>query len=201
MHASNTLSVKLYRDVLTDNVPHEVVAGLTGDTGIYSASFAIDTSASVLYDVWSTGSTEFYTGSLSVKNLVASVENPNELYITSLPNLKPVYSTKETARFRLFTRKQNWSPTIYTKATETSNSEIVESAYYRIFRVSDGYEVMPYGTGSEQHTKMSYDQSGSYFDLDMSMLQKDYAYGLSVTYYLNGKYVEQPEVFKFRVEE
>ena len=59
---------------------------------------------------------------------------------------------------------------------------------------------MPYGTGSEQHTKMSYDQSGSYFDLDMSMLQKDYAYGLSLTYYLNGKYVEQPEVFKFRVE-
>ena len=48
---------------------------------------------------------------------------------------------------------------------------------------------------------MSYDQSGSYFDLDMSLLQKDYAYGLTVAYYLNGKYVEQPEVFKFRVEE
>ena len=118
-----------------------------------------------------------------------------------MPKLKQNYSTKETARFRFFTRKQNWSPTIYTKATEVSNADIVESAFYKIFRVSDGLEVIPYGTGSTNHTKMSYDQSGSYFDLDMKMLQADYSYGLSVAYYLNGKYVEQPEVFKFRVEE
>ena len=179
----------------------EVIGGLTADTGIYTASFALDTTASVVYDVWSTGSTEFFTGTLDVKSFAASDYNPNQLYVTSIPNLKPSYSKKETARFRLFTRKQNWSPTIYTKATETLSSEIVDSAYYKIFRISDNYEVIPYGTGSHQHTKMSYDRSGSYFDLDMSLLQKDYAYGLSVAYYLNGKYIEQPEVFKFRVEE
>ncbi len=178
----------------------EIIGGLTADTGIYTASFALDTTASVIYDVWLTGSTQFYTGSIAVKSFTATVENPNSVYNTSIVNLKPSYSTKETARFRFFVRKQNWSPTIYNKATETLNSEVISSAYYRIFRISDNYEVIPYGTGSEQHTKMSYDQSGSYFDLDMSMLQKDYAYGLSLAYYLNGKYVEQPEVFKFRVE-
>ena len=201
LHASETLVVKLYRDALTDNVPVEVTGGLTSDTGIYTASFALDTTASVVYDVWSTGSTEYFTGTLNVKSFGASDYNPNQLYVTSIPNLKPSYSKKETARFRLFTRKQNWSPTIYTKATETLSSEIVDSAYYKIFRISDNYEVIPYGTGSHQHTKMSYDRSGSYFDLDMSLLQKDYAYGLSVAYYLNGKYIEQSEVFKFRVEE
>jgi len=178
-----------------------IIGGLTADTGIYTASFALDTTASVVYDVWSTGSTEFFTGTIDVNTFAAADYNPNQLYVTSLPNLKSSYSRKETARFRFFTRKQNWSPTIYTKATETLSSEIVDSAYYRIFRVSDEYNVIPYGTGSQQSTKMSYDRSGSYFDLDMSMFQADYAYGLSVAYYLNGKYVEQPEVFKFRVEE
>ena len=49
---------------------------------------------------------------------------------------------------------------------------------------------------------MSYDVSGNYFDLDMSMLEADYMYGIRFAYYNNsiGSYVEQPEVFKFRVE-
>jgi len=196
------IGIKLYRDALTDTVPQTVHGGVCplAPVGVYTASVAIDTTASVLYDVWYTGSTEFYTGTVDVKNFAAAADNPNTLYVTSLPNLKAAYSTKETARFRFFTRKQNWSPTIYTTATAIANSEVVDSAYYKIFRISDGYEVIPYGTGSVQYTKMSYDQSGSYFDLDMSMLQADYAYGLSVAYYLNGKYVEQSEIFKFRVE-
>ena len=47
---------------------------------------------------------------------------------------------------------------------------------------------------------MSYDLSGSYFDLDMAMLEAGYAYGVKLAYYINGAYHEQPEVFKFRVE-
>jgi hypothetical protein len=154
-----------------------------------------------LYDVWLTGSTEYHTGSaITVKNFKALAESPNPTYVTSMVNLRSSYSKKEVARFRLFVRKQNWSPTIYTKATETLDSETIESAYYKIFRVSDGLEVIPYGTGSANHTKLSYDQSGSYFDLDMSLLEDDFAYGMNFVYYLSGKYVEQPEVFKFRVE-
>ncbi|HIO72482.1 MAG TPA: hypothetical protein EYN38_05180 [Flavobacteriales bacterium] len=202
LHSSETLVVKLYRDALTDNVPQEVTGGLTSNTGIYSASINIETTASSLHDVWSTGSTEFHTGSeITVKSFKALAENPNPNYITSMVNLRSSYSKKETARFRLFIRKQNWSPTIYTKATETLDSEIIDSAFYKIFRASDNFEVVPYGTGSTSHTKLSYDQSGSYFDFDMSLLEADFAYGLNFVYYLNGKYVEQPEVFKFRVEE
>jgi hypothetical protein len=200
----NKIGVKVYRDALTDDTPVTVHGGICplSSTGVYTASIAIDTSASVLYDVWYTGSTEYFTGTVStVNSFTALTDNPNQTYTTTLTSLKPAYSIKETARFRFFARKQNWSPTIYTKATETLNSDIIESAYYKVFRVNDNYEVIPYGTGSTLHTKMSYDQSGSYFDLDMSMLQKNYAYGLSVAYYLNGKYVEQSEVYKFRVEE
>ena len=65
----------------------------------------------------------------------------------------------------------------------------------------DEKDVIAYGTGSLNHTRLSYDVTGSYFDLDMKMLETGYAYGIKFVYYINGAYQEQPEVFKFRVIE
>ena len=51
-------------------------------------------------------------------------------------------------------------------------------------------------------TYLSFDVTGNYFDLEMGMLQRDYAYGIEFAYY-NGSidsWVEQPETFKFRIE-
>ena len=107
----------------------------------------------------------------------------------------------ENARFRLFVREKGWKPNIYSKASTQIENTVVDSAYYKIYRTIDNYDVIPYGTGSTNHTKISYDVSGSYFDLDMNLLEKGYSYGIKVVYYLNGKYVEQPDTFKFRVDE
>ena len=181
-------------------------------SGTYSASFALTGSETTIYDVWSTGSStthsgsgasyiEFHTGSaITVKSFESYEYNPNDTHVTSISNLKSIYSTEETARFRLFARKKDWNPTIYTKATTESATEIIEDAFYKVFRVNDDLTVIDYGTGSLNHTKMSYDISGSYFDLDMSILKEGYMYGIKIVYYLNGKYVEQPKAFKFRVE-
>ena len=80
-----------------------------------------------------------------------------------------------------------------------------------MYRIVDDYVVIPYGTGSAiepepngsagSYTRLSYDISGNYFDLDMSLLQAGYKYGLKFAYYQNGSYREQEEVFKFKVEE
>jgi hypothetical protein len=35
----------------------------------------------------------------------------------------------------------------------------------------------------------------------MSLLEPGYMYGFKFAYYINGSYVEQPQAFKFRVEE
>ena len=64
----------------------------------------------------------------------------------------------------------------------------------------DDYQIIGYGTGSLNYTRMSYDASGSYFDLDMSMFEQDYTYGIKILYKVGSDYVEQPETFKFRVE-
>lgn len=205
-----------------DLVQHDLVAGtvVTGgyeDTGIYTASFALTAAVSpltTLFDVWYSGSENgatLHTGSITPKLLNASNFNTSPEYVTTITNLKSKYYTNEKPTFRLFTREKNWCPTVYTRATATSQGTTIEDGYFTIFRASDNAEILPYGTGSAvapqaigsagSYTRMSYDVSGSYFDYDMSLLEPGYMYGLKFTYFINGSYVEQPQVFKFRVEE
>jgi hypothetical protein len=177
------------------------VTGSRIETGIYSATFAYTGSATTIYPVWHDGTTEFHTGSAITVNSLSSLSyNPNPKYVSNITNLKPIYDTDENARFRLYIRQKDWSPTIYTKATSNIESEIIEDAYYKIFRIIDELDVIPYGTGSLNHTRLSYDVSGSYFDLDMNLLEPEYAYGIKFVYFVNGAYHEQKELFKFRVE-
>ncbi|HAI43405.1 MAG TPA: hypothetical protein DCM40_37540, partial [Maribacter sp.] len=78
---------------------------------------------------------------------------------------------------------------------------IVEDAHYRIYRTVDEFEVVSYGTGSTEHTKLSYDTSGSYFDFPMEILEAGYMYAIRFIYKMpDGNYREQPEIFKFRVD-
>ena len=173
-------------------------------TGIYSASFATTSSVSsteYLFDVWHRGGTEYFTGSaISPKSLAQHNNNVTNDWVTTITNLKTSYSTTETARFRVFTRTQNWSPTIYSKATTAIKPVILRDAYYRIYRVSDNLEAIGYGSGSVKHTQLSYDASGSYFDLKMDLFEPGYAYGIKILSNDNGATVEHPETFKFRVE-
>jgi hypothetical protein len=190
-----------------------VVTGGIVSTGIYTASFAFTGSTTLtdVFDVWFTGSLnttdateatiQYHTGNIIPKTLDSSNINPTNQYVSKITNLKPSYSTREEPKLRLYARKKDWSPTIYTVASSEIQTDIVDQAYFKVVRVIDNLEVISYGTGSDQHTKMSYDISGNYFDLDMSLLESGYMYEISVAYYLNGAYKEQPETFKFRVED
>jgi hypothetical protein len=202
----------IYVKVFTDSsgsttittTPNTPVTGGWVSTGIYSASFALDTTASEVFDRWfnSTLTTCFHTGAIDIYDLDAQDYSPSNRYVISCTNLKAIYYPEEQARFRFFTRKKDWSPTIYTVATSFIPSEIIESASYKLVRVSDNLEVIPYGTGSLLHTGLSYDVSGSYFDLDMNLLETDYSYQIKLSFYdgATNSWKEQPETFKFRVE-
>ena len=127
--------------------------------------------------------------------------NPDANYVLATTNLKSQYAHNDTARIRLYTRDKNWSPSIHTKAQSKPERKIIESGSYSIIRIVDDKEVVPYGTGSLSYTALSYDASGSYFDLNMSLLEPGYMYGLKFTFYEDsvGDYVEQPYTFKFKV--
>ena len=72
---------------------------------------------------------------------------------------------------------KDWSPTIYSVASKKIETSLIEDAYYKVVRITDDTEAIPYGTGSDNQTRTSYD-GGNYFDLDMS-LWSGYSYGLS----------------------
>ena len=176
-------------------------------TGIYSASFALTAAANPLtkiYDVWHSGSVDFLTSSFLPAAFPRYGGAPTFDYVSSVTNLKPRYSSNETARFRVFVRKTDWEPTIYTVATNTITTQVLPSASFSVVRVTDNLSAIPYGTSSTtKHTYLSQDVTGNYFDVNMNLLEKDYAYKIKLAYYNDsiGSWVEQPETFKFRVEE
>lgn len=200
--------VKIFDDAVSGSqitaTPNNPVTGGWYSTGIYTASFALNTTASEIFDRWfdSTLTTCFHTGSITVYDLDAQDYNLTNNYVVSLMNGKPFYDSDEQARFRFFIRSKDWNPTIYTVATSEVPTQIIESASYKIVRVSDNLEVVPYDTSSLLSTGLSYDVSGSYFDLDMSSLEPDYMYSIKLKFYdaTTNTWKEQKETFKFRVE-
>ena len=172
------------------------------ETGIYSCSFAyVSSSITSIYDVWHSGGIEYHTGSaINIKTFDSQDYNFDQRYVSKVTNLRAIYNRGEKVRFRLYTRQKDWSPTIYTVANNIIETSIIDNTYYRFTRVSDNLEVIPFGTGSLNHTRLSYDTSGSYFDLEMGLFDTDTVYELSFAYLINGSYVQQPERFRFRVE-
>jgi hypothetical protein len=193
--------------LLLHNGQTKVQAGFY-KTGIYTASVAINTTASYLYDVWFSGSSVessssvvFATGSvIYTQNYNASFENQPVDYVVTISNLKNSYATNEQPRFKIFARDRDWSPNLYTVASNDLENITIDNLFYKVIRIQDGLEVVPYGTGSIQYTKTSYDKDGNYFDLNMDIFEKDYAYGIKLGYKFGDDFNELKEVFKFRVE-
>ena len=204
---NGNIYVKIYTDVSGSETmsatPNNPVTGGWVRTGVYSASFALNTTASQVFDRWFNSSltTCYYTGSIDIIDFETSEPAPYTTYVSKITNMKQYYSKDEVARFKIFARNKDWSPNIYTVANTYVEPTIVESGSYKIFRLVDDLEVIPFSTGSEKFSELSFDNSGNYFDFDMSILEQGYSYGIKLAYY-NGDmdtYIEQPEVFKFKV--
>ena len=198
----------------TVHVSDENKLTITGgfvSTGIYSCSFALAPASPPLekiFDVWFTASadhsltTQFFTGSIIPKFDSAPSSNEYTQYVTKITNLKPKYNSNEQARFRVFARPRNFSPTLYAVASKDIEGEIIPSASFEIIRTVDNHTVINNSTGSsDYHTFLSSDVSGSYFDLDMSMLEPGYMYSIKFAYHVSDGWREQEEIFNFRVED
>jgi ribosomal protein S11 len=215
----NTLAVSIYSEksntatpiTITDPNSGQLVTSVTGGiltengirhvSGTYTASLACTSTETILYDVWYSGSTQFYTGTFSPEQTSPLSLIYDTQYVTTITNLHSSYIKGQKPRLRVFARQKDWSPTIYTVATSEIVPTVINDAYYQLFRSIDNMEIIPFGTGSYNFTRLAYDVSGNYFDLDTSFLEPGYSYGIQFVYFLEGGYREQPEIFKFRVEE
>jgi len=180
-----------------------VTGGHAGSTGLYSASFAyVSSSITTIFPVWHSETIEYMTSSgITVKSFEEQRQYPTDAYIVNITNLQSQYSTDDLAHFRVYTRKRDWNPTIYTVASTEIESSIIEKMYYKVIRAVDEEIVINYGTGSgnQGYTKLSYDASGSYFDLDMGIFETDFSYQISFMINKGSDYIELKDKFNFRV--
>ena len=190
-----------------------VVTGGWVATGVYSASFAYTGSSLIenIYDVWFSGSDsypdattatlQFKTGSVTIDRFEPSAHSDTNRFVLSVVNKQSEYYHNQTHRIRLYARQKQWSPNIYTTATTIPNSLVFPSASYQVYRIIDDRAVIPYDTGSVQGTRLSYDVSGNYFDLDTSYLEPNYSYGVKFSIYDpdTSTYEEQSFTYKLRV--
>ena len=201
---TNKIIVGLYQS--SASAPSgSLLTAVTGgyvSTGIYSASVALTGTADTLHDVWYSGSTQYHTGTIYPETRSLEGTTRTNDYYVSITNLKKVYDSKETARFRIYSRLKGWITTIYTRAVSEPQLYIPTSGSYEIFRIIDNYKVVEHATGSLKYTELSFDGSGSYFDFDMSILESGYSYGIRLAYYDDyiSDYKPINKVFKFRVE-
>jgi len=147
----------------------------------------------------------FFEGGVELKevDISSSYDNKQKAYSTSIYNMKPKYWTHEYPRFRLNIQDVDWEPNVFNSyfGKDESNT-IIEDAYYKVMRTVDELDIIPF-TQEEtiEYSKLSYDDDGNYFDLDMQVLEPAYMYSIKFLFKNGDNYVEQSEEFRFRVEE
>lgn len=187
-------------EITSDKVPNT--------TGVYSATFKIanNTNKTFLYEKWFKADGTLLRGhpsnplTVGIKNYY-DIVNQDSNYVVNILNLQNSYRQEDQVKFRIYTRKKSRNPNVYTVASSKASVDNIKEGWYKIVRVADNLEVIGYSTGSSpSHSKLSYDVSGSYFDLDMGILEKNYLYEISLLRKDQNRYVELQEKFRFRVD-
>jgi hypothetical protein len=160
-----------------------------GLTGIYSASFAISsfdtslydhvlTSGSITFDeIWSNRNetVTYLSASLKInKNNISSINFRENRYLVSMINLKQRYRQAEYSRLRVFAENADRTIT-FSKTPIEKPSEIFSNMHYRVRDFGSGNIIVPFDTSSNS-TKLSSDNIGMYFDFYMSSLPRGRAY-------------------------
>ncbi len=179
-----------------------VTASHTGLTGVYSASFAFPTgsySGSMFYDKWGSGSFSFMTGTLSFSTTGAQSFLPSRDYVARIVNMRDLYEPDEVVRFDTFFRRRSYRPSVVQTASLDTRPEIIERCFYSIQNDSTRESVVPFGTGSLEHTRLSYDYNGNYFWFPMACLHSGEVYRVLFIVEKDGQRQVLDNDIKFRV--
>lgn len=174
----------------------------TGITGVYSASFAIATasySGSTFHDVWHLGTRAYMTGTFTPTDNFALEVSRVSTHFVSMPNLKNKYEGDEVVRLNLFVRDRDYNPSVVLTGSSGPTGKVATRAWYRIDNDRTDEVVVPFGTGSVETTRLSYDRDGNYFNFYMSSLPRGGVYRVVFLLDLDGQQQLVDNDFKFKV--
>lgn len=116
-------------------------------------------------------------------------------------NLKRVYDRMESPILRTHFRPRDWNLAIVTTGSADASGTILTNAYYRVIETHSDDVVIPFGTGSELHTKLSYNDDGNYFKFAMQNLASGLIYRFDIGYYdIAGEWHVHEDESTFRVK-
>lgn len=184
-------------------------------TGVYAVDvFLVGDVAtySLLFDQWFidlAATVKIYEGEIITNDVDTSgssnveiKEDYEKLYVVKIKDLQPQYRNDEVVRFRTFIREKDWKPNVYVSYTfDYGNMKsIIEQMYYKIVRLADETVVVNYSyLSSVDYSRVCFDKVSNYFDIDMALFEPEFAYVIMFAYKSGEKFIECPEIFKFRV--
>jgi len=197
---STDVGIRFYEDEEKTTSMFSASAGKIS-TGKYSASFSETTltgSYDCIYGEW------YNTSSLvSYEDKTYEVlDRDNTIdsdYVCNITNLKKEYGTQEVPKLSVFFRKKGEQHNVYTVMQKKAESLKISNVFYKITRIEDDLEVIPYTHKDSQATRLSYDATGNFFRLNMSLFEAGYMYKISLARKVGDVLQELPESFKFRV--
>lgn len=122
------------------------------------------------------------SGTMITQSAFNSIVDPTGAIVASLPSLKPVYDVVEVPALRLQCQRKDWNPATALTGSSVTPNVVLTKAYLRITDVITDEVLVPFSTGALQYTRLSYDDSGSFFQIQMSslptgsLLQLDFLY-------------------------
>lgn len=188
--------------------------GMHQQTGIYSASFALDTSDPYLKSflgnreivkfqpLWqSLDKTVTYTSGSAfvIKKIAGGLSNvANRNFVTNVTNLKHEYTRDETTRLRFFVQDYN-TELRHNKIPIDLVSEVYSNIHWRLLNAYSRDVVIPFDT-TYNSTKLSSDGLGMYFNLYIADLPINTVYELEFLIRENGQdYLVTNQGFRFKV--
>jgi hypothetical protein len=115
-------------------------------------------------------------------------------------NLRSVYDSTETPTIRLYLRPKDWNLAVVATGSSEASGTILTDAYYRLINDITDEVVVPFGTGTIKHTKLSYDDIGNYFKFPMQNLVNGLVYRFDIGYTdIEGDWHVFQDDMKFRV--
>lgn len=170
--------------------------------GIYSASIVLPSgsySGSIFYDQWRVDGLSLTTGSFVFRSAGPLTALPQSTLTARVRNLRTEYQPEDVVRFEVLFRRRPGTLPVRQTASISPTIHICERAYYAIENDATRERVVPFGTGSLQHTRLSYDANGNYFRFFMRNLHSGNVYRIILLVDENGRKEIIDPGLKFKV--
>ena len=129
-----------------------------------------------------------HSGSLTLRNPLASTNAAPIDYRFSLLDVKSIYESSETPTVRLFVRDRNLANESVRIPIQLP-SKIIPKAYYQIKDTNNFKVLVPFSdllASPDESTRLSRDSEGMYFKFPVSVLPRGRTYTIDIGYYDRG---------------